>query len=1316
MHKSKRRGYRIGRKGNPGWKIFVRAHTAYEATSSSYQAYDTRYDSDSFRIAVDNCATRSFTNSLDDYVEPPTKCNGMVHGIGQATIKLKGTVKWTIQDDIGRRHDFVIPDVYYQPSLPWRLLCPQQLAQIRKDIEGTGCTTLGDRIELFWDNRKYKRTIPIDPNTTNVGIMWSAPGIQKFMAYVSQISSTNNLSSASVDSKDDTFSLSSSDSSGAAFPEIPINKCNNQSDTKDGLREDPVYFDFGDASLQEKPPPDKIDLRQRELQQIHERLGHAPMHRLRAMAKHGILPKYLAEVPVPICASCQYGKQTRTPWRSRSPAGSTSRLVKITQPGDCVSIDQLESPTPGFIGQIKGILTTKRYQAATVFVDHFSRLGYVYLQTSTNAEETLQAKQSFEAYCRSFGVTIRHYHADNGRFSETKFVADMESKQQTMTLCGVGAHFQNGIAEKRIRDLQENARTMMLHATARWPQAHSTSLWPYAVRYANDVLNSTPRHDTTNRSPLELFSPTYTRPKLKHFHTFGCPTYVLNAPLQNAGRQIGKWMSRARLGIYLGMSPKHARSVALILNPRTGHVSPQYHIKFDDDFKTIATDTRDPTHGIWRRLTGLLKVQTNDNVKTRQQQVRGPQNNQPLRENTREKEVNRGGVDIAQTEGEQTVFETHLDNEAADLPTADEEEINLQNQSIGTPVAEENPTTAELVPRRSRRAWKPTRKFLESVSQETIALPVTLEVAREVPSFEQEISDEMQDPIAFAATKSDPDTMYYHQAMKAPDAKHFRQAMQKEIDAHDEKQHWELFPRKDLPKGIKPLASVWSMKRKRRIKTREVYKWKARLNVHGGQQKYGENYWETFAPVVTWLSIRLVLILSIIFGWHTRQVDFVLAYPQAPVETELFMEIPQGVELKGATKKDYVLRLKRNLYGQKQAGRVWNKFLHDGLIKAGFKQSKIDECVYYRGKTLFLVYVDDGILAGPSETDIDVIIAELKKKFDMTDEGTLTDYLGVNVQHLPDDRIKLSQPHLIDQIIKDLNFKTGKYRTKVRDTPALSTKILSRDEEGEPHKATWNYRSVIGKLNFLEKSTRGELGYAVHQAARFCENPKTSHTEAVHNIGRYLLGTRDEGIILDPNNEAFECFADADFCGLWDKETADTDPSTAKSRSGYLIRFAGCPLLWASKLQTEMALSTTEAEYISLSTALREVIAIMQLFEEMREHDIIQKKYVPKVYCKAFEDNSGAVEMAKEPRMRPRTKHINVKYHHFRSYVESGKIEIHQISTEDQLADLWTKPLNRDLFKKFVQQVFGWNVDESIAKQQELYMKRGSVGLHDSES
>jgi hypothetical protein len=144
--------------------------------------------------------------------------------------------------------------------------------------------------------------------------------------------------------------------------------------------------------------------------------------------------------------------------------------------------------------------------------------------------------------------------------------------------------------------------------------------------------------------------------------------------------------------------------------------------------------------------------------------------------------------------------------------------------------------------------------------------------------------------------------------------------------------------------------------------------------------------------------------------------------------------------------------------------------------------------------------------------------------------------------------------------------------------------------------------------------------------------------------------------------------------------TGSDDPSTAKSRSGYVILYAGCPIAWTSKLQTIIALSSCEAEYVALSESLRDTIPLMNLINEFKQHgfEVINKE--PRVYCKAFEDNSGALELARLPKMRPRTKHINVRFHHFREHVRLGLIKVFPISTDRQLADIFTKPLAQNAF------------------------------------
>jgi hypothetical protein len=201
---------------------------------------------------------------------------------------------------------------------------------------------------------------------------------------------------------------------------------------------------------------------------------------------------------------------------------------------------------------------------------------------------------------------------------------------------------------------------------------------------------------------------------------------------------------------------------------------------------------------------------------------------------------------------------------------------------------------------------------------------------------------------------SDPDTMYLHEAMKEPDKKEFIEAMRKEVRDQSENDNFTVMPKSQLPKGATVLPTVWQMKRKRNIRTRKIKKYKARLNIDGSQMQKGKHYDKTHAPVVSWNSLRLLLTLTAVHGWYTRQLDYVLAFPQAPVEREIYMSIPQGFSIDEGKTEDFVLKVNKNIYCQKQAGRVWNNYLTKKLIdKLGFTQSKIDECVFYRGKTMY---------------------------------------------------------------------------------------------------------------------------------------------------------------------------------------------------------------------------------------------------------------------------------------------------------------------------------------------------------------------------
>jgi hypothetical protein len=260
---------------------------------------------------------------------------------------------------------------------------------------------------------------------------------------------------------------------------------------------------------------------------------------------------------------------------------------RTQKPGQIVSVGQLVSPTPGLIAQISGFLTTKRYKYATIYVDQCSRMGFVYLQKTASAEETVEGKKAFEAFARRHGVRVSNYHADNGIFKAHQWMEACRRDQQGITFAGVNAHHQNGHAESRIRELQEMARAMMNHANARWKDSITPNLWPYAVRNANEANNHTPSfQDPKRRTPIDLFAGTKVSTNPKHWKPFESPVYVSENELQGR-RPFHKWRRRSKPGVYLGKSPKHGRNVSLVLSRETGLVSPQFHVAFDPTFDTV---------------------------------------------------------------------------------------------------------------------------------------------------------------------------------------------------------------------------------------------------------------------------------------------------------------------------------------------------------------------------------------------------------------------------------------------------------------------------------------------------------------------------------------------------------------------------------------------------------------------------------------------------------------------------------------------------------------------------------------------------------
>lgn len=1194
-----------------------------------------------------------------------------------------GTVSVTLEDDLNKLHSIELRDVRHLPSAPLNIVVPQMFIQQRQ-AEGDGyasCSISASGITLNWlsdSNQQVSKFVPLNKN--NVGICFTASGFRRFRAFM-------GLCMPAVAISDDEDSISD--------PTPPENEGDVIGmETKDDKHpiidvapsrtspETGITTDFAtNPSVLPQVIPDEPLLRadQDSLMDYHDKLGHAPFPLLKALAEKGVIPRRLAKVSPPKCPSCLYGKAHRKPWRTHK---VDPKIKQSTIPGAVVSMDQLESPVPGFVPIGKGQPTTRRYRGATVFVDHASDFTYVHMMTALTTAETIEAKHAFERLALQHGVRVRHYHCDNGRFADKAFLTDVKNALQTISFCGVGAHHQNGIAERRIRDISESARTMLLHAAHRWPKTITSNLWPQAVKHATNIRNALPRIGK-QQSPISIFSNTDVEPNTKHFHTFGCPVYVLQAPLQTL-KPHPKWEERSRVGIYLCHSPHHAASVPLILSTTTGLVSPQFHCIYDDKFETVKREQHDTT--IWKTKAHFV----------------------PATEKLDQRNDHLVSLPSSQPSQRLPTFGANIPNALLRLPDIDT-----------TATTPEPPEPIEPLPQEPSKDPIPVPPTLPETS--TTSYPVSIAptgrtrtgrtirtpsrfafVAYHCCHLAQTVAQNIADfhPLALLQMmgaihqpEGYPDAMPLHVALAQEDRDQFLKAMAKELKQHADLKHWKIVHRAQVPKSANPIPMVWTLRRKR-DPAGNIIKWKARLCAGGHKQIFGDTYWTTFSPVVAWSTVRCVFILALVLGWKMRSIDFVMAYTQAKVKTDIYMTLPKGTTLPNADPTKHFLKLQQNLYGLKDGQVTWHDHIKNGLLQLGYKQSTVDPCLFIKGSVILILYVDDAALFSPHATAIDNELQLLRKSFELTDEGDVVDYLGTRFIKHNNGSVELQQQKAIDNCLTHLGMGLDKDNVKQHDTPAEANKILHADPAGSPRKQQWNYRAVVGSLNYIQAMTRPDLSYAVHQCARFCNAPKLSHEIALKRICRYLRSTRSQGLIFKPNlQDGFKCFVDADWAGNWNKDQPNELAGTL-SRTGYIIMYAGCPIVWGSKMQTLVALSSTEAEIIALSTALREVIHLQHLLRELRNFGIPIPLTKSQIHCRTFEDNAACIEVAtSEPKIRPRTKHLAVRLFHFRQHVENGDISIHHVNTGSQLADIFTKPLPRVQFKHLRDQILSWATD-----------------------
>ena len=390
---------------------------------------------------------------------------------------------------------------------------------------------------------------------------------------------------------------------------------------------------------------------------------------------------------------------------------------------------------------------------------------------------------------------------------------------------------------------------------------------------------------------------------------------------------------------------------------------------------------------------------------------------------------------------------------------------------------------------------------------------------------------------------------------------------------------------------------------------------------------------------------------------------------------------------RGFRRPGKVLKLKRSLYGLKQAPRNFFQHLKGKLESVGFESmTDIDPCLFVSDRVICLTYVDDTLWFSPKQEYIDEAMQKLRDAgMDLEKEDDVAGFLGVHMEQ-EGDHINLTQKGLIKRIIEALGCEDG----RTYNTPA--SEPLPMDKDGDPADGKFNYASVIGMLQYLQAHTRPDITMAVSQCARFVHSPKRSHEAALIQIGRYLSKTKDKGLVLRPSDHfEIDCYVDADFAGLWGYENP-VEPSVAKSRTGFAICFSNCPVVWTSKLQSSIALSTMEAEYNALSMAMRDLIPFRNVALSVAKAVGVDHEVLTTFRSTVHEDNDGCWTLANmEPgRVTPRSKHYAVKTHWFRSHLQPNRIEIRQIDTSVQRADILTKPLGRRQFEAIRLLLCGW--------------------------
>ncbi|KAL6278174.1 hypothetical protein ACE6H2_021775 [Prunus campanulata] len=771
---------------------------------------------------------------------------------------------------------------------------------------------------------------------------------------------------------------------------------------------------------------------------------------------------------------------------------------------------------------------------------------------------------------------------------------------------------QNGLAERKHRHLIETTITLLQHAKL------PSSFWTYAVQTASYLINRMPTPILHDKSPFEVLFGDI--PAISHLRIFGCACYPLLKPYLT-----NKLQPKTIKCVFLGYASQYKGYICYAVSGKRIYIS--RHVVFDEhDFPYAALVTHSKVFIPSPTLPSTsspFPIVTNKNI------VALPTSHDTTASNTFISPSNTS----ASSSSPSLLSITGASPSLSSIPVVPESNAealstgplplvdSFQPESLQV-VLEVPPMNLHPMQTRSKSGLVRKRVFLTTL-QESGGVDLSL---------------------------VEPAT--YKTALKVPI---WLTAMTEEVDALHSQGTWSLVP---LPPNKNLVGCKWIFKIKKHADG-SIARHKARLVAKGLSQEPGQDYGETFSPVVKPTTVRIVLALAAHFGWPLRQLDVKNAFLHGILQEEVYMAQPPGFE--DSHHPTLVCKLHKSLYGLKQAPRAWNDRFTSFLPPLGFQHTYSDSSLFVKqvdsGIVILLVYVDDIIITGSALSEIHKVIHSLTVEFEIIDLGDLHYFLGIQISHT-NTGLFLSQ----SKYVQDLLTKTEMTEAKACDTPCLPYHRLLKDD-GQPYGNPTLYRSIVGALQYLT-FTRPDIAFSVHQVCQFLQNPMVTHFTAVKRILRYLKGTMHFGISYSRGTLNLTAFSDADWAG---------DPNDRRSTTGLVVFLGSNPVSWSSKKQQTVSRSSTEAEYRALSTTSAELDWIKQLLVFMK----VPIAQPPVLFC----DNLSAIALSFNPVQHQKTKHIEIDVHFVRERVAKQQLFVQFVSSREQFADILTKGLSAPLFR-----------------------------------